>query len=51
VQGAGGWRHADWAATRAPPDRRRRHRKLESMVRRLGMEVDDALALSEQVDL
>ena len=27
------------------------HRKLESTVRRLGSEVDDALAMSEQVDL
>jgi integrase len=27
------------------------HRKLESTVRYLGIEVDDALALSEQVDL
>jgi site-specific recombinase XerC len=27
------------------------HRKLESTVRYLGVEVDDALALSEQVDL
>ena len=28
-----------------------RHRKLESTVRYLGIEVDDALAMSEQVDL
>jgi hypothetical protein len=28
-----------------------RHRKLESAVRYLGIEVDDALTLSEQVDL
>ncbi len=27
------------------------HRKLESTVRYLGIEVDDALAMSEQVDL
>ena len=27
------------------------HRKLESTVRRLGIEVDDALALSEQIEI